>query len=162
MKHRISIRKGAWPAAAALGLWAPERPMLPRCSLTAGASRMGNWGNNSFTGNGLSYVVEDWTSGGDGYLDRAGAATSTTPKRHMASDGEFLYVAVVTGFPIGGAGTAATSRRGRHRHRRQLRPTERARLRLCDRCLGQWPAPRRQSDLAGPIDRRQPRLELRQ
>lgn len=103
MKHCNSIRKVTWPAAAALGLMSAGAAEASTLFLDNWGVSYGNWGGNSFTGNGLAYTVEDWTGGGDGWLDPGyGGDEYDAEAAYMASDGEFLYVAVVTGFPIGG------------------------------------------------------------
>lgn len=103
MKNLITIRKGVWLAAAVLGPLSAGAADASTLFLDSWGVSYGNWGNSSFTGEGLNYVVEDWTGGGDGYLDPGwGGDQYDAEAAYMASDGEFLYVAVVTGFPIGG------------------------------------------------------------
>lgn len=64
----------------------------------------GSWAPNSAAPNGgRAYVVEDWTGGNGGYLDPGwGGDAYDAEAAYMATDGQYLYVAVVTGFPLSG------------------------------------------------------------
>lgn len=64
----------------------------------------GSWAPNAAAPNGgLNYVVEDWTGGNGGFLDPGwGGDQYDAEAAYMATDGEFLYIAVITGFPITG------------------------------------------------------------
>lgn len=64
-----------------------------------------NWAPNSFAPNNINYVVEDWKVGDNqtGWLDPGyGGDAYDAEAAYMAVDGQFLYVAVVTGFPLSG------------------------------------------------------------
>lgn len=59
----------------------------------------GNWAPNGSAPANLNYVVEDWTSGGGGYLDPGyGGDEYDAEAAYLAVDADFIYIAVVTGF----------------------------------------------------------------
>lgn len=64
----------------------------------------GSWAPNAAAPNpNLAFVVEDWTGGNGGYLDPGwGGDQYDVEAAYMATDGQYLYVAVITGFPITG------------------------------------------------------------
>jgi hypothetical protein len=63
----------------------------------------GNWQVNSVAPANCTTVVEDWTGGDDGYLDPGyGGDEYDIEAAYMATDAQYLYLAVVTGFPITG------------------------------------------------------------
>jgi hypothetical protein len=52
---------------------------------------------------GVNYVVENWTGGNGGFLDPGwGGDAYDAEAAYVGSDGQDLYVAVVTGFPLAG------------------------------------------------------------
>jgi hypothetical protein len=103
MMNCSAFRKVLWPAVAALAGLSASGADASTLFLDSWGVSYGNWEVSSFAGNGVAHVVENWTGGGDGYLDPGwGGDPYDAEAAYMASDGEYLYVAVVTGFPIGG------------------------------------------------------------
>lgn len=63
----------------------------------------GNWTPGGAAPAQVNWAVEDWTSGGGGYLNPGwGGDEYDAEAAYIAVDHDYLYLAVVTGFPISG------------------------------------------------------------
>ena len=88
--------------AASTGLMAPPAGAAPLFLSDWGIS-YGNWAANGNAPTHLHSVVEDWVSGGNGYLDPGyGGDAYDVEAAYLGWDDDYLYLAVVTGFPLAG------------------------------------------------------------
>lgn len=93
-----------WIALAVGAVLLPASATASTLFLDSWGVSYGNWNVNSFAPNfTYSSVVEDWTSGGGGFLDPGwGGQGYDAEFAAIATDDQYLYLAVVTGFPLAG------------------------------------------------------------
>jgi len=81
-------------------------------TMTAGATQLflddwgisyGQWTPNGNAPENVTWVLDDWVGGGDGFLDPGyGGQEYDVEATYLAYDNSFAYIGIVTGFPLAG------------------------------------------------------------
>lgn len=102
MKKRPDMALALAAAGLALALVAGPAPAVS-LFLDAWGISYGNWTAAGVAPANLGMVTEDWTAGGDGYLGPGyGGQGYDVEAAYIGLDENFLYLAIVTGFPLSG------------------------------------------------------------